>query len=149
MIERERKFLLKDFTFLGDEILDIKQGYMMIQGSNQLRVRITKSKDREYAQICYKYKISSTDKNEFEYEIPLSDAYELWESCEYKLEKQRYVVDEKTTIDYYPNHFHLYIVEIEYNTEELENIPKFCGKDVTNDYIYSNFKLAGYDRLEK
>jgi adenylate cyclase len=135
MIERERKFLLKDFTFLGDEILDIKQGYMMIQGSNQLRVRITKSKDREYAQICYKYKISSTDKNEFEYEIPLSDAYELW--------------DEKTTIDYDPNHFHLYIVEIEYNTEELENIPKFCGKDVTNDYIYSNFKLAGYDRLEK
>jgi CYTH domain-containing protein len=143
MIERERKFQLKEMPDYVEK-LDILQAYLIIDGSTQLRVRITESLINGIAHICYKTKISDTDKHEYEYKIPVSDALELYESAKYKLKKIRYVVNNDIIIDEYPDHNNLRIVEIEYNTDTLENIPDYCGEDVTNNFEYSNFKLAGY-----
>lgn len=137
-IERERKFKLK---YLPNNLpFDvIHQGYLIFDSSKQLRVRIVNS-ERGY--ITYKTDINTTDRHEYEYEIPIKDALELYNSTNHKLKKVRYTKNDKdytAHIDVYSNG--LSVVELEFQ-EELNTLPDFCGDEITGQKDYSNINLA-------
>lgn len=139
MIEKERKFKL---LYLPDNLphQQIQQGYLMVESDKYLRVRIIDGKN---AFITYKIGEKSEYRLEFEYEIPIQDGIELMNSTEIKLSKTRYktkycgnIVD----IDICDNG--ISTVEVEYITDELVDIPDYCGDCVNGISQYSNFNIA-------
>jgi adenylate cyclase len=139
MIEKERKFLLKQLPSDLYYMERIQQGYLMFDGNKHLRVRII---DDNIGFITIKTILSDTTKIEYEYEISLSDAIEMMNSTEIKLRKVRYktlFVGNSVDIDIYENG--LSVVEIEYD-DELVNIPDYCGEEVTGKKEYSNIQIA-------
>ena len=145
MIEKEKKFILK-YLPTGLIPIKIKQGYLMFDKKKQFRVRII---DDKKAYIAYKVKIDKNTRSEFEYEIPISDAINLYNSTDIKLEKTRY----KTTfegnivdIDVYPDG--MKVVEVEYENE-LVSIPPYCGDEVTGNKSFSNLSIAKINKLKK
>jgi len=140
MLEKERKFILKELPTEGNitKIKHIKQAYLFLDGPNHLRVRI----QNKEAFLTYKSIISDSIKKEYEYQIPLDDALELYEMTKMRLEKIRYsttfngnVVD----MDVYPDG--RMIVEIEYE-DELTELPDYCGEEVTGKREWSNIQMA-------
>ena len=148
-LERERKFkfekgltwlALEEYineTFGESEIL--QQGYLMLIGDRQLRIRII---DKARAHICYKQSLNNTDKIEIENPVSLNEAEELYSTAPYSLTKQRW----KTTfqgnsvdIDLYESG--LCVVEIEYK-DELKELPEYCGEEITGVKEFSNIALA-------
>jgi CYTH domain-containing protein len=139
MIEKERKFLLKQLPSDLYYMERIEQGYVMIDGKTHLRVRII---DSSKGYLTLKSDITESSKLEYEYEIPLSDAIGIFELSKYWLKKIRYKTTYKgnsVDIDVYKNG--LSIVEIEYENE-LVDIPDYCGEEVTGKKEYSNIQLA-------
>ncbi len=142
MIEKERKFLLKYMPDLGSYFNEpklIKQGYLILDKKKHLRIRIT---NNFYCHICYKQKINNYSKYEFEYLIPKEEGFKLYDLSEFKLEKNRFVTvfnNHKVDIDIYPSG--LSIVEIEFD-EFLNDIPDYCGEEITGQKKYSNIFLA-------
>ena len=142
MIEKERKFLLKYLPDNAKLVGRIQQGYIMLSPKKQLRVRIYLSGEfGNQAFMCYKSSINKTDRLEFEYEIPLADAKEMYNTAIRKLEKTRFYVEgtDHYDIDIYDDG--LQVCEIEY-TERIREIPDFCGKEITGVKKYSNINLA-------
>jgi len=142
MRELERKFKLKYLPTNTAEPVIIKQAYLLLQGPKHLRVRII---DDKTAFMTYKEIVSSVEKKEYEFPIPISEANELYENATHKLIKKRYCSkfnDNQVDIDVYPNG--LQVVEIEFE-EELNEIPDYCGEEVTGKKEYSNigFALSG------
>jgi len=142
-IERERKFILKYMPELPADAVqqELKQAYLMIAADRQLRVRLIND---EKAVLCYKQKVNTTDRNEFEYDIPYAEGLELYDLAKLKLPKKRYSWSEgglHFDIDIYPEEIGFNIVEIEY-TDELTSIPDFCGRDVSEETGYSNVAIA-------
>ena len=140
MIEKERKFILKELPKEGavDCIKHIKQAYLFLDGPNHLRVRI----QNDEAFLTYKSIISDLIKKEYEYQIPMSDALELYEMTKIRVEKVRYsttfngnVVD----MDVYKDG--RMVVEIEYE-DELDELPDYCGEEVTGKREWSNIQMA-------
>lgn len=141
MIEKERKFKLKYPVFDGLKGVRIKQGYLMVKGKKHLRVRIIEGKTIT-ATLTYKSKIDEVTKLEYEYEIPINEALELYNSTDVKLEKTRY----KTKFD--GNQVDIDVldngkcwVEIEFE-RELKKLPDYCGEEVTGNKEYSNIQIA-------
>ncbi len=138
-IEKERKFKL--IHYKGNKMtgIFIQQGYLFSENSKELRIRII---DRTEAEICIKLYVSPTERKEFEYSIPLDDAFKLYDTCTDKLEKYRqtrYHGNNKVMLDFYPSG--LQVCEIEYE-KELTDIPSYCGEEITGNYQYSNIMLA-------
>lgn len=138
MLEQERKFLLLSMPETQSKI-DIKQAYLIFEGNKHLRVRIINDTK---AFLAFKIIQSAKIRTEYEYEIPLTDATEMYEASKYKLQKTRY----KTTfngnsvdIDVYPDG--LAVVEIEYE-KELNSLPEYCGEEITGVSKYSNVNIA-------
>lgn len=140
MLEKERKFMLK-YLPEGLTPVEIKQGYLMIKGRKNLRVRIVND---ETATMTYKVSLRKGVKDEFEYSVPLEDAYEMYKKAEKKLEKTRYKTKyngNTIDIDVYPDG--LKVVEIEYKNElKKGDIPDYCGMEITGISKYSNTKIA-------
>jgi adenylate cyclase len=138
MTEQERKFLLVSMP-KTDSTIKIKQGYLMFEGNKHLRVRII---DDQKAYLTFKTIHTAKVRTEYEYEIPISDAIEMFNNCDCRLEKTRHktsfegnIVD----IDIYPDG--LSVVEIEYENELL-SLPDYCGKEITGLPEYSNVSIA-------
>jgi len=140
MLEKERKFILKELPKEGavDCIKNIKQAYLFLDGPNHLRVRI----QNDEAFLTYKSIVSDFIKKEYEYQIPMSDALELYEMTKIRVEKVRYstkfngnVVD----MDVYKDG--RMVVEIEYE-DELDELPDYCGEEVTGKREWSNIQMA-------
>lgn len=142
MIEKERKFILKYMPNLGSYFNQpkmIRQGYLMLDDSRQLRVRIVNDYD---CYLTYKEKIDECTRREFEYKIPYEDAVIMYETCRHKLEKKRFVTvykEYKIEIDVYPSGKQ--VVEIEFEGE-ISEIPEYCGKEITGKKEYSNVWMA-------
>lgn len=140
MIEKERKFLLTELPKYIRKGKFIEQGYLMLEEDKHLRVRII---DRKEAFLAFKIAHSDIMRIEYEYEIPLEDAEEMLNTTEIKLTKMRYKSSFKgntVDIDFYPDG--VAVVEIEYEGENLENIPKYCGAEITGIKKYSNIEIA-------
>ncbi|MDE7135941.1 MAG: adenylate cyclase, partial [Muribaculaceae bacterium] len=89
--EVERKFLVIDYSYkpLSTENYEIVQGYLSRDPKATVRVRTKGTKGF----ITVKGKNSGCVRDEWEYEIPLSEAIEMLRLCEAPvLNKTRYIV---------------------------------------------------------
>lgn len=122
-----------------DSKIEIKQGYLMFQDNKQLRVRII---DDKKAFLTFKTFHNSKVRTEYEYEIPVLEAIEMFETAICRLHKTRYkktFQGNNVDIDVYPDG--LSVVEIEYE-QELLSIPDYCGEEITGLSQYSNVSIA-------
>lgn len=146
--ETERKFLVKDNSWnTGIAGTEYKQGYLVSMKERAVRIRI--AGDKGLITIKGPGLDGSLAKPEFEYEIPLADAEEIFATlCEPdKIEKTRYKVP-------FENHvwevdvFHgsnegLIVAEVELQDEHEEVIiPTWIGEEVSHDVRYFNSELA-------
>lgn len=145
MIEIERKFLVKDESFLadltGEEFI---QGYLCTDPERTVRVRVV----GEFGKLTIKGKSNGISRSEFEYDIPLIEAKSLLElSSSPLIEKTRYRVPNKGhvwEVDVFKGkNSGLIVAEIELESEDaFFEMPKWVGEEVSNDKRYYNSQLS-------
>lgn len=144
-IEIERKFLLKNEDWRSEITSKtiIKQGYLNSQKERTVRIRVRN--DKGY--ITIKGKNVNATRQEFEYEIPVSDAESMLLLCEMPIiEKIRNIVlDDGNTweIDEFEGgNKGLILAEIELDSEkEKFRLPSWIGEEVTHDTRFFNSNL--------
>lgn len=145
--EIERKFLVSN-DFWKHHIIHsqkIIQAYISHRPEGIVRLRICNEK----AYLTLKGKNNGLIRHEWEYEIPVKNAYEMLESKIYEgdyLEKTRYKVlyDNLTwEIDEFHGRYKgLVLAEIELaDADEQISLPPFVGKEVSHDPRYFNSNL--------
>jgi len=140
-IEIERKFLLKNDTWRQFVIAthDIQQAYFNRDGQYSVRVRI----QDQNANINIKTKTSGSKRDEYEYSIPLTDAMEMLDKLDNKIQKKRYIVKHDEHIwevdEFYGENSGLVQAEVELKNEN-DNllIPEWCDIEVTHDERFYN-----------
>jgi CYTH domain-containing protein len=141
--EIEKKFLLAGSIPIPakHQKLLIKQGYISAEKGKQVRIRLYTTK----AVLGIKF-TGGQVREEFEYEIPMSDGKNLYNKCSWTLEKKRLTFKrgkEQYDIDTYPNG--ITFVEVEFKSlKNMENWvkPSWIGEDITDNKDYSNIVLA-------
>lgn len=143
--EIERKFLVVNFSYREKSTSKrICQGYICAEADRVVRVRIYGEK----AFLTVKNVAIGFARDEFEYEIPVSDAEALLERCclQPTIEKVRYKLFYKgfwwEIDEFYGENEGLIIAEIELPdvTTAFEK-PDFVGEEVTDDHRYYNANL--------
>ena len=146
--ETERKFLVKDNSFKAEavQVYRIRQGYIAHDGGNSVRVRIRDN--RGFLTI----KGPSEDgisRQEWEREIPLEDARELFLLCKPgAIDKKRYLVPAGEGRFFEVDEFFganegLVMAEIELSrADEPFDKPAWLGEEVTGDRRYYNAQLS-------
>lgn len=145
-IETERKFLVKDLSFKERAVkaYEIKQGYIAHDGGNTVRVRI---RDGQGFLTIKGPSIDGISRHEWEREIPLEDARELFLLCRGgSIEKTRYLVPEGEKffeVDvFYGENEGLVMAEIELERpDEPFGRPEWLGREVTGDKRFYNSHL--------
>lgn len=146
-IEIERKFLLKNDNWkkLADAGTSYKQGYLV--GSEQASVRVRIQGDKAYLNI--KSATLGVFRNEYEYEIPLTDANEMLENLCHKplIIKKRHLISVSNhtwEIDVFEgDNSGLTVAEIELQTESEDfELPDWIGEEVSHDTRYYNVCLV-------
>ena len=142
-IEIERKFLVTgDGWRVGTPSL-LRQAYLNLDKNRTVRLRIAD----DTAFLTIKGKTSGFSRAEFEYEIPLSDAIEMFELCEKPhIEKKRWKVaqgDLTWEIDeFFGDNEGLIVSEIELTSEDQDfDKPEWVSVEVTSEKKYSNSNL--------
>jgi CYTH domain-containing protein len=146
MIEIERKFLVKDNSFLDDFSRSnrIVQGYLSSHPERTVRVRIK----GENGYLTIKGKSEGFSRYEWEKEINFEEAEKLLQLCESGvIDKIRYDVIVGTHIFevdvFYGENEGLVLAEIELQTEdETFEKPNWLGEEVTEDIKYYNSYLS-------
>lgn len=142
-LEIERKFLVRRGTDLKREACAshrIKQGYF--RAENTVRIRL--SDDKAYLTIKGKSRNGGLTRYEFEKEITIEEATQLFELCEPgMIDKTRYLVRcgrHTYEIDeFYGENEGLVVAEIELGSEDEEfEKPAFLGPEVTGDRRFYN-----------
>lgn len=144
--EIERKYLVADDSFvsMATHRVEIAQGYLSTDPDRTVRVRI---KDA-HGYITVKSRNVGAVRDEWEYEIPVVDAYDMIQRCCVGvLQKYRYYVpfDGRTwEVDAFRGrHLGLVIAEIELADEhDTYALPPFVSEEVTGDPRYYNSNLA-------
>lgn len=144
-VEIERKFLVTSEAWrTGASVTPIRQGYILASPEKSVRVR-TKG---DLGFITVKAERQGAGTNEFEYEIPLTDANELLElACEHPIiDKLRFERDEhghRWEIDLFKGaNSGLVVAEVELKSaDESVDLPDWVGEEVTTDPKYLNANL--------
>lgn len=146
-LEIERKYLVDHKKWSKLDKPDGKlyrQGYLFIDENKTIRVRVTGSN----AYLTIKGNTNNVTRDEFEYEIPLTDAQILLDTfSENELTKTRYEISHQGKL-WEVDVFHdanegLIVAEIELNSEdELFELPDWVTEEVTNDPRYYNSNLT-------
>ena len=144
-IEIERKFLVRNdhWSGLGTPV-HYAQGYLVADGLRTVRVRIA----GEDGYLTIKGKTQGMSRLEFEYPIPVNEAFELLNLCPIPvIEKYRTKVlfgGKTWEIDEFEGENKgLVIAEIELKSEdEPFELPSWIGEEVTGDLKYYNSRLA-------
>ncbi len=145
--EIERKFLVRgeEWRSAVESKSVLKQGYVASMDDRSVRIRIL---DEKTARLTMKIGRSTLTRDEFEYEIPVSDAEELLENAiGIVIEKTRYRVPYEGfvwEVDVFGGaHRGLVIAEVEMQAEtDNPPLPAWLGREVTGDFRYSNQALA-------
>lgn len=145
--EIERKFLVRSDAWRSavQSKSVLKQGYVASMDDRSVRVRIL---DEKTARLTLKIGRSTLTRDEFEYEIPVSDAEELLENAiGIVIEKTRHRVPHEGfvwEVDVFAGaHRGLIIAEVEMQAEtDSPSLPAWLGREVTGDFRYSNQALA-------
>lgn len=148
MIEIERKFLIKNTSFiqLAYKYVKMTQGYLSRDPERTVRVRL----ENDQGVLTIKGKSSANGMSRFEWEkkIDRKEAEELLAlALEYKIEKIRYYVKWQgfvIEIDVFEGiHEGLILAEIELkNEKEHIDLPNWIGKEVTGIKEYYNSYLS-------
>lgn len=141
--EIERKYLIReDLLNLPKEGNRIVQGYLWSEKEKSMRIRITRNKGF----LTIKTGSNPLSRLEYEYEIPMTDAVELLNQCDKKIDKTRFII-EYAGMNWEVDVFEgknkgLIIAEIELDAEDQEfEKPKWLGIEVTQDKRYLNVNL--------
>lgn len=144
--ETERKFLVTGpYKSLAFNQLYIKQGYISSQPERSVRIR-TKG-DKGYITIKGESNASGISRFEWEKEIPVEEAEDLFQLCEPGIiEKIRYEIKVGKHIfevdEFFGDNQGLTVAEIELNSEtEVFIRPEWIGREVTGDTRYYNSNL--------
>lgn len=144
--EIERKFLVKgEFKHLAIKEMEITQGYLSIDHVRVIRLRLCDEKS--FLTIKAPVENARFARNEWEYEIPSSEAGEIMNLClPGRIHKTRYVVpfsDHHFEVDmFHGRHEGLIIAELELTSEnELFDRPEWLGEEVTGRPEYYNSNL--------
>ena len=146
-LEIERKFLVLDDSFKSMAFAScrIRQGYICSRGGRTVRVR---QRDTQgFLTIKGPSDAKGMSRYEFEKEISLQEASELFRLCEPGIiDKTRYLVAWEGHIfevdEFYGDNRGLVIAEVELQSEEEPfGKPGFIGKEVTGDRRYYNSHL--------
>ena len=147
-IEIERKFLVKNIP--RHEILysyQIRQGYIAKNKDRVIRIR---QKENDYF-ITIKGNKIGISRFEFEYPIPRDDGEILLENfCKDKvIEKTRHYINHESNVweidEFHGDNQGLIVAEIELRSEDQNfKIPRWVGKEVTNDLRYYNMNLISF-----
>ncbi len=143
--EIERKFLIADDAWRSmSEGTDYCQGYLNSAKDRVVRVRTMGSR----AVLTIKGAGTGITRPEFEYDIPMEDAEELFELCEQPLiEKTRFKITYKGLIwevdEFKGANLGLIVAECELESEEqVVAKPDWVGMEVTGDSRYFNSNLV-------
>lgn len=145
--EIERKFLVCDKSFMrmAESSTEIRQAYLSTSPDATVRVRIAGAK----AFITVKSRNRGASRDEWEYDVPVSDAEEMIAACcgHSLVSKRRYVVPygaHRWEIDVFDGRLAgLTVAEVELREEnEPVAIPPFIGREVTGDTRYYNSSLS-------
>ena len=136
-IEIERKYLVKALPELASGTR-IVQGYLSFEPT--VRVRLKGSTGR----LTIKFRAEGLTRQEYEYEIPASDAKELLKQCLGALiEKVRYNIGRIELDVFEGDNDGLIVAEIELSDEdERVELPDWIGREVTGLERYFNSQLA-------
>ncbi|MFD2529574.1 MULTISPECIES: CYTH domain-containing protein [Polaribacter] len=149
-IEIERKFLVKNLNFKTEsfEKKYIKQGYLNSDKNRAVRVRI--ADDKAFLTIKGKSNLEGTTRFEWEKEIDVKEAENLFILCEPGIiEKHRYLVSyESLTFEvdeFNGDNKGLIIAEVELTSENQKiEKPNWLGKEVTGDVKYYNSNISKF-----
>lgn len=146
-LEIERKFLVKDeFKHLATHSVKIKQGYISDNPEKTVRIRLKGKK--AYITIKGKSNKSGISRYEFEKEITIKEANELFNLCsENIIEKTRYIIPNDNFIfevdEFEGQNKGLIIAEIELiNEDDIFEKPNWLGKELTGDIKYYNSYIS-------
>jgi adenylate cyclase len=144
--ETERKFLVRaEFRNLAVRKIQITQTYLSIDPGKTIRLRITDEK--AYLTIKSRITGDSISRNEWEFEIPVSDAEDMIKVClPGKIVKDRYLIpfgSHTFEVDvFHDKNEGLIIAEIELSSEhEQFERPEWLGEEVTGKPEYYNSNL--------
>lgn len=145
--EIERKFLVKgEFKQFALSSTYIVQGYIYFDKEKSVRVRIRG--DKGFITVKSSVGDSKVTRNEWEYEVPASEANEMLRLCgENVIEKTRYIVNVKNLTvevdEFYGENEGLLLAEIELTNESQQfEKPDFLGQEVTGQPRYYNAQLC-------
>ena len=147
-IEIERKFLVRDGSFrqLAHKSYRIKQGYICSGHGHTVRVR--RRDDQAFLTIKGPSVDGGLSRYEFEKEITLAEAEQLFGLCEPGvIDKTRYLVDAGDghtfeVDEFYGDNDGLVMAEVELAApDEPFAKPPFIGDEVTGDRRYYNSHL--------
>jgi CYTH domain-containing protein len=145
--EIEHKYLIKAEVWkdiIPDESIEIKQAYILTDPDKTIRIRTKGTQGF----ITIKGKTIGASRLEFEYEIPIEDAYELIDKFSTNLiEKTRHIVLYERKIwevdEFKGANEGLFVAEIELTDEtEIYSLPIWVDQNITNDHRYANSSLA-------
>ena len=147
-LEIERKFLVADDSYksLATSSSHIKQGYICNERGRTVRVRLRD--ERAYLTIKGPSHDDGLSRYEFEQEISLADAEQLFHLCvSGVIDKRRYLVPvgrHTFEIDeFYGANAGLVVAEVELSTtKESFERPSFLAEEVTGDRRYYNSMLS-------
>lgn len=144
--EIERKFLVKGNDYRSFvKSVKINQGYVSQQADCVVRVRV----QDDNAYLTLKGRQKGITRDEFEYEIPISEAKEILKTLclggrvekiryEGEVNKRIWVVDE-----FLGDNLGLVLAEIELDSEDEEiQLPEWIEREVSHDFRYSNAELS-------
>ena len=146
-IEIERRFLVKSEDWKSLVLMkeEFNQGYLNTSSKDwAVRVRIINSNK---GFLTLKSSLNKSINHEFEYEIPIKDAFDLLTLAKYKLSKTRYQLKINGK-DWVVDSFHnsnspLTLTEIELDSPlETIIVPSWCGQEITGHKSLSNASLA-------
>ncbi len=148
IVEIERKFLVISDDFKKESFKKeyIKQGFLNSDKERVVRIRI--KDDKGFITVKGKSNKEGTTRFEWEKEIDLIDAENLFNLCEEGIiEKFRYLVKADNHIfevdEFLGNNKGLYIAEIELSNENEEfKKPLWLGNEVTGDVKYYNSNIS-------
>ena len=145
--ETERKFLVKDDSYKAEAVRSyrITQGYIAHDSGNTVRVRIRDG----VGFLTIKGMTSGCSRPEWEIEIPLKDAEDLFALCKPgSVDKTRHIIPAAGGRYFEVDEFHgdnegLVMAEIELGSEdEVFLKPSWLGEEVTGDPRYYNSYLS-------
>lgn len=146
MIEIERKFLIDQSMLPGCLIpTRIAQGYLNQDPDRTVRIRI--AGDKGFITIKGRSSTNGLSRYEWEQEIDLNHALDLFDLCTATLQKSRYHMYHQGRL-WEIDVFHglnegLVVAEIELTSEtESFNLPLWVTKEVTGDPDYYNSNLS-------